>query len=78
MSDFGLAKLGPQGTDTHVTTRVMGTHGYAAPEYVSTGNYSTDILSQNLENTKNCSTLLYGIDMCLNISFQSSQIMQDT
>lgn len=45
MSDFGLAKLGPQGTDTHVTTRVMGTHGYAAPEYVSTGNYSTDIIA---------------------------------
>ncbi|KAK1372432.1 putative serine/threonine-protein kinase PBL15 [Heracleum sosnowskyi] len=41
LSDFGLAKLGPQGTDTHVTTRVMGTHGYAAPEYVSTGHLTT-------------------------------------
>ncbi|RRT50871.1 hypothetical protein B296_00041239 [Ensete ventricosum] len=38
LSDFGLAKDGPQGDDTHVTTRVMGTHGYAAPEYVMTGH----------------------------------------
>ncbi|RRT55518.1 hypothetical protein B296_00011438 [Ensete ventricosum] len=37
LSDFGLAKDGPQGDNTHVTTRVMGTHGYAAPEYVLTG-----------------------------------------
>jgi serine/threonine protein kinase len=37
LSDFGLAKMGPEGSDTHVTTRVMGTYGYAAPEYVSTG-----------------------------------------
>lgn len=38
LSDFGLAKMGPSGEDTHVTTRVMGTHGYAAPEYVMTGD----------------------------------------
>ncbi|WOK93974.1 hypothetical protein Cni_G02675 [Canna indica] len=38
LSDFGLAKDGPQGDDTHVSTRVMGTHGYAAPEYVMTGH----------------------------------------
>jgi serine/threonine protein kinase len=38
LSDFGLAKMGPEGEDTHVTTRVMGTHGYAAPEYVQTGH----------------------------------------
>ncbi|RLM93879.1 serine/threonine-protein kinase CDL1-like isoform X1 [Panicum miliaceum] len=37
LSDFGLAKLGPVGDKTHVTTRVMGTHGYCAPEYASTG-----------------------------------------
>ncbi|RWW16568.1 hypothetical protein GW17_00019539 [Ensete ventricosum] len=40
LSDFGLAKMGPEGEDTHVTTRVMGTHGYAAPEYVMTGESS--------------------------------------
>jgi len=38
LSDFGLAKDGPQGDETHVTTRVMGTHGYAAPEYILTGH----------------------------------------
>ncbi|XP_072993483.1 receptor-like cytoplasmic kinase 176 [Typha latifolia] len=38
LSDFGLAKLGPTGEESHVTTRVMGTYGYAAPEYVATGH----------------------------------------
>ncbi|XP_020529533.1 probable serine/threonine-protein kinase PIX7 isoform X2 [Amborella trichopoda] len=36
LSDFGLAKAGPQGDNTHVSTRVVGTYGYAAPEYVMT------------------------------------------
>jgi serine/threonine protein kinase len=47
LSDFGLAKMGPEGEDTHVTTRVMGTHGYAAPEYVQTGhlNLKSDVYS---------------------------------
>ncbi|XXG57561.1 hypothetical protein AAC387_Pa04g0014 [Persea americana] len=36
LSDFGLAKEGPMGDQTHVSTRVMGTYGYAAPEYVMT------------------------------------------
>ncbi|KAF5753101.1 putative serine/threonine-protein kinase cx32 [Tripterygium wilfordii] len=38
ISDFGLAKLGPSGGESHVTTRVMGTYGYAAPEYIATGH----------------------------------------
>ncbi|KAL1569787.1 non-specific serine/threonine protein kinase [Salvia divinorum] len=38
ISDFGLAKLGPAGENSHVTTRIMGTHGYAAPEYIATGH----------------------------------------
>lgn len=37
LSDFGLAKDGPEGEETHVSTRIMGTQGYAAPEYVMTG-----------------------------------------
>ncbi|GER25015.1 protein kinase superfamily protein [Striga asiatica] len=37
LSDFGLAKLGPVGEMTHVSTRVMGTYGYCAPEYQKTG-----------------------------------------
>ncbi|PKI57008.1 hypothetical protein CRG98_022512 [Punica granatum] len=38
LADFGLAKLGPSGGESHVTTRIMGTYGYAAPEYVATGH----------------------------------------
>lgn len=38
LSDFGLAKDGPMGDQTHVSTRVMGTYGYAAPEYMMTGH----------------------------------------
>jgi serine/threonine-protein kinase PBS1 len=47
LSDFGLAKLGPLGDNTHVTTRVMGTYGYCAPEYASTGKLTikSDIYS---------------------------------
>ncbi|KAF3653049.1 putative receptor-like protein kinase [Capsicum annuum] len=41
LSDFGLAKDGPKGDDTHVSTRIMGTHGYAAPEYIMTGHLTT-------------------------------------
>jgi serine/threonine protein kinase len=37
LSDFGLAKDGPTGDDTHVSTRIVGTYGYAAPEYLATG-----------------------------------------
>ncbi|KAJ7532774.1 hypothetical protein O6H91_13G019800 [Diphasiastrum complanatum] len=37
LSDFGLAKIGPVGDKTHVSTRVMGTYGYCAPEYAMTG-----------------------------------------
>ncbi|CAN1294749.1 Probable serine/threonine-protein kinase PBL16 [Linum perenne] len=38
LSDFGLAKDGPMGDKTHVSTRIMGTYGYAAPEYIMTGH----------------------------------------
>ncbi|TVU08446.1 hypothetical protein EJB05_41851 [Eragrostis curvula] len=41
LSDFGLARTGPSGDQTHVSTRVMGTYGYAAPEYVMTGHLTT-------------------------------------
>ncbi|KAG2264265.1 hypothetical protein Bca4012_078642 [Brassica carinata] len=47
LSDFGLAKFGPSGDMSHVSTRVMGTHGYCAPEYASTGKLTmkSDIYS---------------------------------
>ncbi|XP_022921786.1 receptor-like cytoplasmic kinase 176 isoform X4 [Cucurbita moschata] len=38
LSDFGLAKDGPTGDRSYVSTRVMGTYGYAAPEYMITGH----------------------------------------
>ncbi|KAF2563870.1 hypothetical protein F2Q70_00013975 [Brassica cretica] len=40
LSDFGLARDGPMGDISHVTTRVVGTQGYAAPEYLATGHLS--------------------------------------
>ncbi|KAL6867432.1 hypothetical protein ACP4OV_015456 [Aristida adscensionis] len=46
VSDFGMAKVLGSGS-SYVTTRVMGTFGYVAPEYASTGmlNESSDIYS---------------------------------
>ncbi|KAK8592274.1 hypothetical protein V6N13_062860 [Hibiscus sabdariffa] len=41
LSDFGLAKLGPTEGKDHVSTRVMGTYGYCAPEYARTGKLTT-------------------------------------
>ncbi|KAH7678096.1 Non-specific serine/threonine protein kinase protein [Dioscorea alata] len=41
LSDFGLAKDGPTGDKSHVSTRVMGTQGYAAPEYLATGHLTS-------------------------------------
>ncbi|KAL0812719.1 hypothetical protein YC2023_056873 [Brassica napus] len=41
LSDFGLAKDGPMGDESHVSRRVMGTHGYAAHEYLATGHLTT-------------------------------------
>ncbi|XP_050152360.1 probable serine/threonine-protein kinase PBL19 [Malus sylvestris] len=40
LSDFGLAREGPTGDRSHVSTSVVGTYGYAAPEYLKTGHLS--------------------------------------
>ncbi|XP_052200097.1 receptor-like protein kinase FERONIA isoform X3 [Diospyros lotus] len=38
ITDFGLARLGRATIEeTHVSTRIMGTYGYVAPEYLATG-----------------------------------------
>jgi serine/threonine protein kinase len=41
LSDFGLAKEGPVVGESCIwPSTIMGTHGYAAPEYISTGHLS--------------------------------------
>lgn len=47
LSDFGMARQGPTDDLTHVSTAVVGTLGYAAPEYLHTGrlNAKSDIWS---------------------------------
>ncbi|KAG7034561.1 putative serine/threonine-protein kinase PIX7, partial [Cucurbita argyrosperma subsp. argyrosperma] len=47
LSDFGLARLGPPEGFTHVSTAIVGTMGYAAPEYIQTGHLTskTDVWS---------------------------------
>ncbi|KAE9597987.1 hypothetical protein Lal_00029540 [Lupinus albus] len=46
VADFGLAKLADAG-NTHVSTRVMGTFGYMAPEYATSGKLTdrSDVFS---------------------------------
>ncbi|KAI3433118.1 Protein kinase domain-containing protein, partial [Psidium guajava] len=46
VADFGLAKL-TNDANTHVSTRVMGTFGYLAPEYASSGKLTdrSDVFS---------------------------------
>lgn len=41
VSDFGLAKFGSDKIGGLVSTRVLGTHGYVAPEYAMTGHLTT-------------------------------------
>ncbi|XP_059639697.1 proline-rich receptor-like protein kinase PERK4 [Cornus florida] len=46
VADFGLAKLNND-NNTHVSTRIMGTFGYLAPEYASSGKLTekSDVFS---------------------------------
>ncbi|XP_076892197.1 putative serine/threonine-protein kinase PBL7 [Bidens hawaiensis] len=41
VSDFGLAKIGSDKPNGMISTRVLGTTGYLAPEYASTGKLTT-------------------------------------
>ncbi|XP_060669407.1 probable serine/threonine-protein kinase PBL11 isoform X2 [Ziziphus jujuba] len=43
LSDFGLALYGPKGDVDHVSTRVLGTRGYFAPEYIGTGHLTLKV-----------------------------------
>ncbi|KAG6505304.1 hypothetical protein ZIOFF_037659 [Zingiber officinale] len=41
VSDFGMAKVGSDKINGQILTRVLGTTGYVAPEYASTGKLTT-------------------------------------
>lgn len=58
LSDFGLARDGPMGDNSHVSTRIMGTQGYAAPEYLATGIYE-HAFSLIMINEENSNTDVY-------------------
>ncbi|KAE8682972.1 Kinase 2B isoform 1 [Hibiscus syriacus] len=47
LSDFGLARYGPLEDQSHVSSGVIGTRGYIAPEYFTTGHLTvkTDVYS---------------------------------
>ncbi|XP_023747865.1 probable serine/threonine-protein kinase PBL3 [Lactuca sativa] len=47
IADFGLSRFGPQGDKSHVSTLVLGSKGYFAPEYIGTGHLTlkTDVYS---------------------------------
>uniref|UniRef100_A0A2N9FNA9 Protein kinase domain-containing protein n=1 Tax=Fagus sylvatica TaxID=28930 RepID=A0A2N9FNA9_FAGSY len=47
LADFGLSKIFPTDTDSHVSTIVAGTHGYLDPEYYTTNKLTekTDVYS---------------------------------
>ncbi|CAI5469147.1 unnamed protein product [Closterium sp. Yama58-4] len=38
LTDFGMATMGPESGQTHISTRVMGTMGYLDPKYLETGH----------------------------------------
>ncbi|KAI3741054.1 hypothetical protein L1987_58721 [Smallanthus sonchifolius] len=41
LSKFGPTKFGRKKGDGHISTRVIGTHGYSSPEYAMTGELTT-------------------------------------
>nr|XP_043613279.1 probable serine/threonine-protein kinase PBL11 [Erigeron canadensis] len=45
ISIYGLAKFGPNNGESHFSTAIASTYGYAAPEYIAKGqfNFKTDV-----------------------------------
>ncbi|KVI05435.1 cysteine-rich receptor-like protein kinase 10 [Cynara cardunculus var. scolymus] len=71
IADFGMARLYPE-DKTHVNTRVAGTNGYMAPEYVMHGNlsvkadvYSFGVVVLELISGQKNST--FNLDDCQNL-----------
>uniref|UniRef100_A0A804RGI2 Protein kinase domain-containing protein n=1 Tax=Zea mays TaxID=4577 RepID=A0A804RGI2_MAIZE len=72
---FGLDKLGPTSSNSHITTRVMGTYGYAAPEYVATvAEYQCKDLGLLVENTR---VEQFGVARKVTISSASTTVIAD-
>ncbi|KAF5450361.1 hypothetical protein F2P56_030721 [Juglans regia] len=68
IADFGMARLFPE-DETHVNTRVAGTNGYMAPEYVMHGNlsvkadvFSFGVLVLELISGQRNSSLSFNVD----------------
>ncbi|XP_073046558.1 probable serine/threonine-protein kinase PBL2 isoform X2 [Primulina eburnea] len=72
LSGFGLAKDGPTGDASHVSTRVMGTWGFVAPEYVATGHL-----------TAKCDVFAFGVVLLqilsgrANVDIQTSKLLMN-
>uniref|UniRef100_A0A251VEM3 non-specific serine/threonine protein kinase n=1 Tax=Helianthus annuus TaxID=4232 RepID=A0A251VEM3_HELAN len=72
ISDFGLAKLNDDG-NTHISTRIVGTMGYLAPEYAMRGHlttkadvYSFGILALEIVSGISCNkSFSYETEECL-------------
>lgn len=71
LSDFGLAKDGPVGDKSHVSTRIMGTYGYAAPEYIMTGRVTSEagIQHSSIQKYSNVNQLSQNLQDTLTISY---------
>ena len=67
LSDFGLAKDGPVGDKSHVSTRIMGTYGYAAPEYILTGTSSWPLFCFLVECFVEWSSYSGGNVLCISL-----------
>ncbi|RWV78333.1 hypothetical protein GW17_00060715 [Ensete ventricosum] len=77
LSDFGLAKLGPMGDNVHVSSRVMGTYGYCAPEDQKRFPELVDPLLQGGYPAKGLSQAIAVAAMCLQEEASVRPLMTD-
>ncbi|KAI7734494.1 hypothetical protein M8C21_033166, partial [Ambrosia artemisiifolia] len=70
ISDFGLAKLNDDG-NTHISTRIVGTIGYLAPEYASRG-----YLTPKAYASKQKGNLLELVDPDLGSEYSSEEALK--